>query len=147
MIWSRAPHFPWKFKSWAGKLLKIWGSNPRSGRWNFFLFFSLFISKFFTQNWVSLNLTTFWYLVWLIRNQIKHGDNLCFYLYLICNTRYSKMVKKTDMQFFMENLKMKRKNDKKFWPSGAGIWTPDFPAHDLNFHVKWGARDQIKTSF
>ena len=26
------PHFPWKFKSWAGKILKIWGSNPRSGR-------------------------------------------------------------------------------------------------------------------
>ena len=21
------------------------------------------------------------------------------------------------------------------------------PAHDLNFHVKWGAQDQIKTSF
>ena len=23
----------------------------------------------------------------------------------------------------------------------------NFPAHDLNFHVKWGAQDQIKTSF
>ena len=23
----------------------------------------------------------------------------------------------------------------------------NFPAYDLNFHVKWGARDQIKTSF
>ena len=31
-IWSHHPHFPWKFKSWAGKLLKIWGSNPRSGK-------------------------------------------------------------------------------------------------------------------
>ena len=23
----------------------------------------------------------------------------------------------------------------------------NFPTHDLNFQVKWGARDQIKTSF
>ena len=32
LIWSRAPHFPWKFKSRAGKLLKIWSSNPFCGR-------------------------------------------------------------------------------------------------------------------
>ena len=31
-IWSHLPRFPWKFKSWAGKLLKFWGSNPSSGR-------------------------------------------------------------------------------------------------------------------
>ena len=80
-IWSHLPCFPWKFKSWAGKLLKIWGSNPGSGRSKFFVFF-LFIFKFFTQKWIY-----FWYLVWLIRNQIKHVQNLCF-SYLICKTRY-----------------------------------------------------------
>ena len=37
-----------------------------------------------------------------------------------------KWLKKKNMQFFMVNLKMKRKKDKNFWPSGAGIWTPDF---------------------
>ena len=36
------------------------------------------------------------------------------------------MIKTQDMQFFMENLKMKQKKDKKIWPSVAGIWTPDF---------------------
>ena len=36
------------------------------------------------------------------------------------------MVKDKDMQFFMINMKMKRKRDKKNWPSPTGIWTPDF---------------------
>ena len=36
------------------------------------------------------------------------------------------MVKDKDMQFCMENLKMKRKGPNFFWPSRAGIWTPDF---------------------
>ena len=106
LIWSRAPHLPWKYKSWAGKLLKIWGSNPSSGR-------SLSFS-FLTQNWVSLILTTFWYFVLLIRNHIKHAENLCFYWYLICKTRYSKIVKNKDLQFFRENLKIKIKKDKNF---------------------------------
>ena len=67
LIWSRAPHFPWKFKSWAGKLLKILGSNPCSRRSISFVLFS-FHFRFFTQKWISFILTTFWYLVWLIRN-------------------------------------------------------------------------------
>ena len=74
------------------------------------LFFFLFIFKFFTHNWISFILTTFWYLVELIRYQIKDVENLCFYWYLICKTRYSKMVKSKNMQFFMENLKMKKKD-------------------------------------
>ena len=57
--------YQWKFKSWAGELLKIWGSIPLSGR------------------------------------------------------------------------------TKKFWPSGEGIFS-NFPAHDLNFHGRWGRRGQIK---
>ena len=43
--------------------------------------------------------------------------------------------------FFMENLKMKRKNDKKFWPSGAGIWTPDFQSFSRPwFEFSWEVR-------
>ena len=61
------------------------------------------------------------------------------------------MVKYKDVQFFMKNLKMIWKKDKNVWPSGAGIWAPDFqqnfPAHALNFHGKWGAQDQIKIIF
>ena len=53
----------------------------------FFVLF-LFIFKKFTQNWVSLILTIFWYLVLLFRNQIKHVENVCFYWYLICKKRY-----------------------------------------------------------
>ena len=63
------------------------------------------------------------------------------------------MVKNKDMQFFMENLKIKRKKDKKFltFRTGDSWFEPqifsNFPAYDLNFYVKWGVRDQIKTSF
>jgi hypothetical protein len=46
------------------------------------------------------------------------------------------MVKYKDIQFFMENLKMKRKFfdllERGFEPK---IFS-NFPAHDLNFHVK-----------
>ena len=51
------------------------------------------------------------------------------------------MVKNKDMQFCMENLKMKRKSKKKKLPPGDGVRTPDFliiPAHDLNFHRRQG---------
>ena len=36
------------------------------------------------------------------------------------------MVKYKDMQFFIINMKMKRKKEQKNWPFPAGIWTPDF---------------------
>ena len=48
------------------------------------------------------------------------------------------MVKNKDMQFIMENLKMKRKKDKKFLPSKAGFEPQifsNFPAHDLNLSM------------
>ena len=50
------------------------------------------------------------------------------------------MVKNKDMQFFMFHLKMKRKKDQTifvFEERGFEhqIFT-NFPAHDLNFHVK-----------
>ena len=41
--------------------------------------FFLFIFKFFAQNWVSLILTIFWYLVLLFRNQIKHAEIVSCY--------------------------------------------------------------------
>ena len=42
------------------------------------------------------------------------------------------MVKNKDMQFFMDNLKMKRKKERGFEPQIFG----NFPAHDLNFYGK-----------
>ena len=57
-------------------------------------------------------------------------------MYLICKTRYSKVAKNKDMQFFMENLKMERKRKKKF-DMPEREFEPqilsNFPAHDLNF--------------
>mgnify|MGYP006863861438 CR=1 FL=1 len=47
LIWSGHPHLPWRFKSWAGKLLKIWDSNPPYGTSNFVL--SFFCS--FSHTW------------------------------------------------------------------------------------------------
>ena len=41
-----------------------------------------------------------------------------------------------NIQFFTENMKMKRKRDKKIWPSQTGIWNPDLwkgPVHNSNF--------------
>ena len=46
LIWSQAPHFPWKFKSLAGKLLKFWCSNPHSGGFFFLLFLLLEMVRF-----------------------------------------------------------------------------------------------------
>ena len=57
------------------KLLEIWGSNPRFGRSKFF-FSCFFIFKFFTQDWVSLILTSFWYLVLFFRKKTKKKDAL-----------------------------------------------------------------------
>ena len=61
------------------------------------------------------------------------------------------MVKNKDVQFFMENLKMKRKNDKIFFDLLERGFDPqifsNFSAHDLNFHVKWAAQDQIKALY
>ena len=109
-----SPSTSMKIQIVGEKLLKIWGSNPRSGRSkHVFLFFFSFSNS--AQKTVYLwFLPFFWYLVLLLRNQIKHIENVCFYWYLICKTRYSKMVQKKDMHLFMENLKMKRKKDKIF---------------------------------
>ena len=50
------------------------------------------------------------------------------------------MVKNKDMQFFMENSKIKRKKDKKkFDLQEQGFELQifsNFPTHDLNFHGK-----------
>ena len=54
-----SPSLPWKFKSWTGKLLKIWDSIPRSGRSKKFFGLFLFIFKFSIKNCISLSLTIF----------------------------------------------------------------------------------------
>ena len=111
---------------------------------NFVLF-----SFFFQFLHIKLGIFEFnHYLVWLIRNQIKHGDNLCFYLDLICFViqDIQKWLKRQICSFLWWIWKWKEKRTKKIWPSGAGIWTLDFenfPAHDLNFHGKWGSWDDI----
>ncbi len=39
--------------------------------------------------------------------------SICFILFLINRKRYLKMVKNNNIQFFVENMKMKRKRDQK----------------------------------
>ena len=50
------------------------------------------------------------------------------------------MLKNKEMDFFMENLKMKRKKNKTNFDLLLWGFEPhtfsNFPAHDLNFHVK-----------
>ena len=51
------------------------------------------------------------------------------------------MIKNTDMQFFMENLKInEQKKDKEKFDIPERGFEPqifsNFPAHDLNFHGK-----------
>ena len=56
---------------------------------------------------------------------------------------------------FFKNIKvgmayLKIKRAKNFWPSRREFEPQifsNFPAPDLNFHGKWGRRDQVKTSF
>ena len=54
------------------------------------------------------------------------------------------MFKNKDMQFFMENLKRKRKKNQNFFEIWSGDLNPGFsvifPHHDLNFEG-----DQIKS--
>ena len=57
------------------------------------------------------------------------------------------MVKDKDMQFFMINMKMKRKRDKKNWPSPTGIWTPDFWTNSRPKFEFWGRSDQSSSRF
>ena len=61
------------------------------------------------------------------------------------------MVQHKAMQFFMENLKNEKKKGQNFFDLPEWGFEPqifsNFPSHELNFHVKWGARDLIKTSF
>ena len=57
------------------------------------------------------------------------------------------MVKNKDMQFFMENLKMKRKRGKKIWPSLTGIWTPDFSTNSRPKFEIWGRLDLSSPGF
>jgi hypothetical protein len=63
------------------------------------------------------------------------------------------VVKFKDTQFCAKNLKIKRKKKKEqnIFDLPEQGFEPQifshFPAHDLNFHVKWGGWDQIKTSF
>ena len=50
------------------------------------------------------------------------------------------MVKNKDMQFFMENLKTQQKKDKKIFDLPERGFEPqifsNFPAYDLNYHIK-----------
>ena len=59
-------------------------------------------------------------------------------------------IKKRLAVFYGEFENEKKKGQKNFDLPERGFEPQifsNFPAHDLNFHVKWGARDQIKTSF
>ena len=66
------------------------------------------------------------------------------YKFLQCKLRYQKMFKIKDIQFCIENLKMKRKKDKHFLTLQSGDLNPQFskiPTHDLNYWRWW---DQIQ---
>ena len=51
------------------------------------------------------------------------------------------MVKFKDNQFCVKKVKIQRKKTKFFWPSGAGIWTPDFQLFSRPwFEFSWEVR-------
>ena len=124
MISSPPPSM--KIQIMGGKITENLGFKSPLRKVKKFLSFFLFIFKFFTQNWVSLILTIFWYLVLLFRNQIKHVENVCFYWYLICKTRYSKMAKNKDIQFLRRILKWTEKGQKKCLTYRSGDSNPRF---------------------
>ena len=93
----------------------------------------------------------FWYLFWLIRNQIKHFENHFFINIWFVNQDAQKWLKTKICIFYGEFENGKKKRTIFFFDLLERRFEPqifsNFPAHDLNFHVKWGARGQIKTSF
>ena len=126
LITSPSPSM--KIQIVCGKITDNLGFKSPLRKVKNFLSFFLFIFKIFTQGWVSLILTIFWHLVLLSRNQIKHVDVEKDYLYqyLICKTRYSKMARNKDMQFFIENLKMNRTRTKIILTYRIGDSNPRF---------------------
>ena len=61
------------------------------------------------------------------------------------------MVKIKDIHFFDEEIENEKKREQKKFDLLEGGFEPNIfnniSAHDLDFYGKWGARDQIKTSF
>ena len=126
-----SPSLSMKIQIMGGKVFEDWGF------------------KFFTQNCVSFIFATYRYLVWLIRNQIKHVENDGFYWCMICKTRCSKMFKNKGMQFFMENLKMKRKKEQKILTFRNGdfyhrFWVISCPWFEFSCELRSSKSNQNK---
>ena len=79
-IWSHLPHFPWKFKSWVGKWLKIWGSNPCFRRSKFFCLFVSFHLQILHKTLYIFVFNHFW-----ISCFTKIKTNIFNMFYLISN--------------------------------------------------------------
>ena len=73
MIWSQAPHFTWKFQLWAGKLLRIWGSIPRSGRSKKIVLFSFHFQILHKKLHIFV-FSHFWISCFTNQNSIKTDD-------------------------------------------------------------------------
>ena len=82
LIWTLAPHFTWKIKSWAGNSLKIWGLYPHSGRSNCPVLFS-FHFQIVHKKYISFVLNHFW--ISCFTNQISIKTKIFNMLYLISN--------------------------------------------------------------
>ena len=97
-----------------------------------YLYFFLFIFKFFTQKGISFIFATFWHLLWLIRNQIKDIQKWL----------------QTKTSSFLWEFENEKKIGQNFFDLLERGFEPqifsNFSAHDLNFQVKWGARDRVK---
>ena len=113
-----------KIQIMGGKITENLWFKPPLRKVKIFLFFFLLIFKFLAQKWMSFILATFWYLVQLLRN------------------------KKCSFYGEFENGKKKGQKvfdlpERRFKP----LIFSNFLTHDMNFHVKWKARVQIKKSF
>ena len=121
-----------KIQIMGGQISENLGFKSLLWKVEYFLFFFLFLFKFFTQKWISFILTTCCYLVLQIRYQYKQRFSTCFICYL-------KVVKIKDIHFCVKNWKMKRKKKKKIDLPERGFEPQifsNFPTHDLNFYVK-----------
>ena len=85
-------------------------------------------------------------IVWLIRNQIKHVKILIFINIWFVKQDIQKWLKTKICNFLWRIWKWKEKRRNFFWPSGAGIWTPDFQEFSrpwLEFFM-WSEEPEIK---
>ena len=119
--------------------------------WKVKIFLSFFHFQILYKKVNTFVLTIFGYRFLQIRISIKTKIFNMFYLISNQLNKISKSGWNKRYPILSEEFENEKKKEQKIFDLPKRGFEPqifsNFPAHDLNFHGKWGARDQFKTSF